>query len=103
MFEKVAVDGATYEIDTDYNTRGQPSSLTYPDGSSVDYAPDAFGEPTKIGTFATALAYWPNGAVKSFTYGNGAGNVTAITDQLAGHPDSVLMSYCDRPRQRPTE
>ena len=122
-FEKISVDGATYEIDTDYNTRGQPNSLTYPDGSSVDYAPDAWGEPTRIGTFATGLAYWPNGAVKGFTYGNGiahsmmqdermlpasivegsvqdrdydydgVGNVTAITDQLAGHADSVSMSY----------
>jgi YD repeat-containing protein len=36
-------------------------------------------------------------------YYDGVGNVTAITDQLAAHPDSVLMSYCDRPRQRLTE
>jgi RHS repeat-associated protein len=122
-FEKIAVDGATNENDTAYNTRGQPSSLTYPDNTVVSYTPDAWGEPTQIGTFATSLAYWPNGAVKSFTYGNGiahsmtqdarmlpagvvegsvqsrdydydgVGNVTAITDHLAGHPDSVLMSY----------
>jgi RHS repeat-associated protein len=122
-YESVAVDGVPYEIDTAYNTRGQPTSLKYPDGSTVDYAPDAWGEPTQIGTYDSGLTYWPNGAVKAFTYGNGiahsmmqdvrmlpesvvegtalsrnygydgVGNVTSITDNLSGHPDSVAMSY----------
>jgi hypothetical protein len=44
------------------------------------------------------------GSVQSRDYDyDRVGNVTAITDQLAGHPDSVLMRYCDRPRQRLTE
>jgi RHS repeat-associated protein len=122
-YESVAVDGVPYEIDTTYNTRGQPASLKYPDGRSVDYAPDAWGEPTKIGSYASGIAWWPNGAVKGFTYGNGiahsmmqderllpasivegaaqsrdydydgVGNVIAITDHLGAHADSVAMSY----------
>ncbi len=122
-FETLAIDGDPYEIDYAYNTRGQLSTLTYPDASSVDYAPNPWGEPTKVGTFASAVTYWPNGAVKGFNYGNGlvhamtentrllpqnvtegavinrdlgydgVGNVTSITDHLTGHPDSVAMSY----------
>ncbi|MGE5183006.1 MAG: RHS repeat domain-containing protein, partial [Acidobacteriota bacterium] len=122
-FETLTIDGTPYEIDTAYNTRGQPTTLTYPDQTSIDYAPDAWGEPTKIGAYATNLTYWPNGAVKGFSYGNGlahamsqntrllpqnvtegsvqnrdvgydgVGNVTAITDHLTGHIDSVALSY----------
>ena len=121
--ETLAIDGAPYEIDNAYNTRGQLASTTYPDAAVVDYAPDAWGEPTKVGTYASAMTYWPNGAVKGFSYGNGlahamsqntrllpqtvvegsvintdygydgVGNVTAITDHLAAHTDSVAMGY----------
>jgi len=127
-FERLSADGQTYQVDTDYNSRGQPSALTYPDGSSIDYAPNAWGEPTKVGAFATNIAYWPNGAVKGLTYGNGivrsmtqeerrlpehvqdgsvlnldfdydgAGNLTRITDNRTGHPDSVTMTYDDANR-----
>ncbi len=37
----------------------------------IDYAPNALGQPTRAGTFATGMAYYPNGAIKEFTYGNG--------------------------------
>ncbi|HEY6984704.1 MAG TPA: hypothetical protein VH375_01370, partial [Rhodanobacteraceae bacterium] len=122
-FETVAIDGDPYEIDTAYNTRGQIATLTYPDATAIDYAPNAWGDPTKVGAYATGTTYWPNGAVKGFTYGNGlahamtqnsrllpqnvtegavlnrdlgydgVGNVTSITDHLVGHADSVAMSY----------
>lgn len=122
-YETLAIDGDPYEIDYAYNTRGQLSGLTYPDATAIDYAPDAWGEPTKVGTYASGLTYWPNGAVKTFSYGNGVahamsqntrllpqtvtegsvintdygydgvGNVTAITDHLAAHTDSVAMGY----------
>ncbi len=42
-----------------------PGSLT------VDYLPNALGQPTQAGTFATGVQYYPNGAIKRFTYGNG--------------------------------
>ncbi|HEX5122959.1 MAG TPA: RHS repeat-associated core domain-containing protein, partial [Rhodanobacteraceae bacterium] len=122
-YETLAIDGDPYEIDYAYNTRGQLSGLTYPDGTAIDYASDAWGEPTKVGTYASGITYWPNGAVKTFSYGNGiahamsqntrqlpqtvvdgsvintdygydgVGNVTAITDHLAAHTDSVAMGY----------
>ena len=46
-FETLTIDGTPYEIDTAYNARGQPAFLTYPDASSVDYAPNAFGDPSE--------------------------------------------------------
>ncbi|WP_413975376.1 RHS repeat-associated core domain-containing protein [Stenotrophomonas acidaminiphila] len=35
------------------------------------YLPNALGQPTQAGTFATGVQYYPNGAIKRFTYGNG--------------------------------
>jgi RHS repeat-associated protein len=35
------------------------------------YNPNALGEARQVGGYASALAYHPNGAIKSFSYGNG--------------------------------
>ena len=43
----------------------------YPGSLTVDYLPNALGQPTQAGTFATGVQYYPNGAIKRFTYGNG--------------------------------
>ena len=47
------------------------SSLAYPDGSLVAYSPNAFGEPTRAGSYASAVTHHPTGALSTFTYGNG--------------------------------
>ncbi|WP_057923110.1 RHS repeat domain-containing protein [Lysobacter capsici] len=43
---------------------------------AFDYAPNALGQPTTVRdnsgqTYASAISYYPNGALKSFVYGNG--------------------------------
>ena len=40
-------------------------------GLAVSYAPNALGQPTQAGSYATGVQYFPNGAIKQFTYGNG--------------------------------
>ncbi|WP_249405158.1 RHS repeat protein [Stenotrophomonas sp. CFBP 13725] len=54
-----------------YDPLGAVAGLTYPSGRYVDYAPNALGQATKAGDFATGVLYHPNGAIKQFTYGNG--------------------------------
>lgn len=58
-----------------YNALGQLRWQTYPSGFSVDYAPNALGQPTHVRSadqiFANTVRYHPNGAIASFTYGNG--------------------------------
>lgn len=54
-----------------YNAYGHLSTQTYPTGLVVDYAPNPLGQPTKAGTYASGVQYYPNGALKQFTYGNG--------------------------------
>jgi len=58
-----------------YDGNGNLNALNYPTGLSLAYAPNALGQPTQVtsnvGTFASGVSYYPNGAIKQFTYGNG--------------------------------
>ena len=54
-----------------YDRMGVVSHQTYPTGLVVDYAPNALGQATKAGAYASGAQYYPNGAIKQFTYGNG--------------------------------
>ncbi len=54
-----------------YDGYGHLSTQTYPTGLAIDYAPNPLGQPTKAGTYASGAQYYPNGALKQFTYGNG--------------------------------
>lgn len=54
-----------------YNANGHQATLTYRDGHQVSFAPNALGQATQAGTYATGVSYFPNGALKQFTYGNG--------------------------------
>ena len=62
---------AVWSIGYGYNGNGHLTSLIYPGGMVLDYLPNALGQPTKAGSFATGVQYHPNGAMKQFTYGNG--------------------------------
>lgn len=54
-----------------YDSNGALASITYPDSRSVSFAPNALGQPTQAGSYATGVSYNPNGAMSGFTYGNG--------------------------------
>jgi YD repeat-containing protein len=75
----------TYSISRTYDGNASLTQLKYPDNSTVDYAPNALGEATKVGPYATGIVYHPNGAIKSFTYGNGINHT--LTQNLRGLPD----------------
>jgi RHS repeat-associated protein len=61
----------TWPIGYVYNANGVLQKQSYPTGLNIDYAPNALGQVTRAGTFAQNVSYYPNGAVKQFTYGNG--------------------------------
>lgn len=66
-----------------YSNLGHLGATTYPNGHAVSFAPNALGQATQAGTYATAATYFPNGALKSFTYGNGLQHtLTLNTRQL---------------------
>ena len=65
----------TWTLGYSYDGNGNLASQTYPTGLQVDYAPNALGQATQAGsnqgTYASGVSYYPNGAIKQFTYGNG--------------------------------
>lgn len=60
-----------------HDAYGSLSLIHYPDGENVSYAPDARGRPTQVGSYASQVSTFPNGAIASFKYGNGAGYVAS--------------------------
>jgi YD repeat-containing protein len=73
-----------------YDANGALASLTYPSGLSVAYAPNALGQPTRAGSYATGVSYYPNGAAKQFTYGNGI--VHTMTQNTRQLPEQSIDS-----------
>lgn len=55
-----------------HDTYGHLSLIQYPDGESVNYAPDALGRATRVGNYLTNIDYFANGEVAQATLGNGA-------------------------------
>jgi RHS repeat-associated protein len=115
-----------------HNALGHVVSEAYPAGVAVNYTVNALGQPTQVTassdggaatTIASAGSYYPNGALKQFTYGNGIvhtltqnarqlpsrstdgtvldlgtsfdqnGNVAAITDYTASARQTRSMAY----------
>nr|WP_295382579.1 RHS repeat-associated core domain-containing protein [Pseudoxanthomonas sp.] len=58
-----------------YDGLGNRSGYTTPDQLNVNYSLNALGQPLSVtsgwGTHASGISYYPNGAIKQFTYGNG--------------------------------
>ncbi len=70
--ESVALEGWwTFNVGYGYDANGSLASHNYPSGQTVGYAPNALGQPTQAGSYATNVSYHPNGGIAAFTYGNG--------------------------------
>lgn len=59
-----------WAVSASYNANGHRATQTWPTGAVVEYSPNALGQPTRVGNYATGVRYHPNGAVKQFIYGN---------------------------------
>ncbi|HVJ61793.1 MAG TPA: RHS repeat-associated core domain-containing protein, partial [Tahibacter sp.] len=89
--ETLAVDGKTFVFDWAYDTQGAVASLTYPDGTFVDYAPDAFGRATKVGAYASGVKYHLHDAIAEFTYANGIKHEMTPNDRLLPRLSSDML------------
>ena len=65
-----------------YNSAGNLSTLTYPDGTAINYAPNALGQTTKVGRFVPTIKYYPSGKVNRFTDANGEVTTYTLNDRL---------------------
>lgn len=87
--ETVVNDGGQpWALGYGYDANGSLSTLLQPSGFLIDYGPNALGQPTKAGSFASNVRYYANGGMSSFTYGNGVTH--QMTQNLRGLPDRSL-------------
>ena len=76
----------TWSLNYTYDGNGHLSTVGYPNGEVVSYAPDARGQATQAGAYAHAASYFPNGELSSFVYGNGVGYAAELNDrQILGN------------------
>jgi RHS repeat-associated protein len=76
--------GGTYGVGRAYDANGNLSALAYPDGASVAFLPNALGEASQVGAYASGVSYHPNGAVAGYTLANGI--VHSLTQTVRGLP-----------------
>lgn len=71
--ETLNLGGVQYKFQRNYNASGDLESLVYPGwgGTTIQYAPNALGEPTMVSGVASGVAWYPNGAVAGYTLNNG--------------------------------
>lgn len=83
--ETFSYAGQSFTFSWGYDGNGSLSSLSYPTGGPViTYLPNALGEPSHVGGYATAVKFHPNGAVSDYTLGNGIAH--SLTQNLRGLP-----------------
>jgi RHS repeat-associated protein len=68
--------GSEWLINYIYDRNGHLASQSYPSGLEISFAPNALGQATRASdqsgyVYLQNASYYPNGAVKQFTYGNG--------------------------------
>jgi len=88
--ETLITDAVNWPYDYTYNGHGHLASNVW-HGITIDYAPNGLGQPTQAGTYASGVQYYPNGAVKQFTYGNGI--VHTMTQNARQLPARSIDSY----------
>ena len=81
--------GVDLTVGYSYDGNGALSAIAAP-GLTVGYAPNALGQPTQAGSYATGVQYYPNGAIKQFTYGNGI--VHSMAQNARQLPSRVIDS-----------
>ena len=90
--ESLSIPGtSTFALGYGYDANGHLASTVYPDGRSIAYAPNALGQPTQAGAYATGVTYYPDGAIASYTYGNGL--VHTMTENTRGLVSRSTDSY----------
>ncbi|HET7332008.1 hypothetical protein [Dyella sp.] len=74
--EALQVNGQNpWTIGYQHDGYGSLNVITYPDGETATYAPDAMGRATQVSGYASGVTYFPNGQVAGFNFGNGASYV----------------------------
>lgn len=87
--------GSQWLISYGFDGNGSLASQSYPSGLAISYAPNALGQATQASdqggySYAHGAIYYPNGALKQFTYANGI--VHSMSQNARQLPSDVVSS-----------
>ncbi|WP_197489941.1 RHS repeat domain-containing protein, partial [Rheinheimera sp. SA_1] len=101
--ETLSIDGKSFVLDPVYDSLGNLSSVIY-GGDTIQYTPDALGQPTKATAGSTQYAanvlFYPNGQLKSFIYGNGQQFSQTLDNQFRPEQRLVKQGNTNKVAQR---
>ncbi|WP_197489942.1 RHS repeat-associated core domain-containing protein, partial [Rheinheimera sp. SA_1] len=101
--ETLSIDGKSFVLDPVYDSLGNLSSLVY-GGATLQYTPDALGQPTKAAAgstqYASNVLFYPNGQLKSFSYGNGQQFTQTLDSQFRPEQRLVKQGNTNKVAQR---
>jgi YD repeat-containing protein len=89
--ETLVHNGELFVFEQTYNSTGHLASRSQPGAIVVDYQPNALGQPTRAGSYATGAQYHPDGQLAQLQYGNGI--VRSVSRTARGLPDRVQDTY----------
>ncbi|MCL1127391.1 RHS repeat-associated core domain-containing protein [Shewanella surugensis] len=76
--EALTIGAKKLSIKREYDKLGHLSSLTYPTGTKMAFAPNAHGQPTTAGNLITKAIYYGNGQLRSARFENGLSYGTVL-------------------------
>jgi YD repeat-containing protein len=79
--EDILIGEAGYALTYAYDQLDHLTSMDYPSGRSVDYAPDALGKPSQALPYLNEVAYHANGSLQRMVYANGRSAQFTRTDR----------------------
>ena len=84
-----------WQLETVFDGNASVAQQRYPTGLEISFAPNALGQPTEARdqstyAYASGASYYPNGALKQFTYGNGI--VHSMSQNARQLPQRVLSN-----------
>jgi YD repeat-containing protein len=88
--EMLSIDGRLFSLNYQYDGNDALSQVTYPDGQTVNYYPDALGRPTAVSPYVTSVAYHPSGQVAAMYYTNGVTTTQSFNARMWPSQMSVV-------------
>ena len=80
--EIVDIGANTYVIGYGYDLNDFLSTISYPSGRFITYGPDAFGRPTRMMPYVSAIDYHPSGQIRQISYANGQTTDMTLNNRL---------------------
>lgn len=99
--ERLQIESIDWTVEHKFDANGNKSHVVYPGGGSLYLSPNALGQATRVGGFATNVSYHANGVVAAFTHQNGCSNTTTlytsglvnVQRSLCGSTNAVYNQY----------